>query len=195
MIHLPFKQLSHWQQVAFAAAIIERMLPNYQMFAEVEDTGDSKVLRNQLDLVWQWLDKSNRVKINYDAQFIKLEEQTPDPENFDSFGVFPAVDVCMALLSLLQHMQDKDSEGDESVSRLSVNSVAYYCELEFAQLVEGDEEEEIDLKAHPLMQWELATQNEVFDFIKSHDENKKTCQLAKALVLEEGMSNLGIELT
>ena len=64
MINLPFNKLSHWQQVAFSAAIIERMLPNYLMFSEVENTGDGKVLRNQLDLVWQWLDKSNRIKIN-----------------------------------------------------------------------------------------------------------------------------------
>ena len=44
------------------------------------------------------------------------------------------------------------------------------------------------------MQWEIATQNELFDYIKANPENKKTCQLAKALVLEEGMSNLGIEI-
>ena len=194
MINLPFNKLSHWQQVAFSAAIIERMLPNYLMFSEVENTGDGKVLRNQLDLVWQWLDKSNRIKINYDAQFIKLEEQTPDPETFDSFGVFPAVDVCMAVLSLLQHMQDKDSDGVKSVSRLSENSVAYYCELELAQVESLDEVTDINVAEHPLMQWEVATQNELFDYLAKQDESKKTAQLAKALVLEEGMSNLGIEL-
>lgn len=194
MIHLPFKQFSQWQQVAFSAALIERMLPNYVMFSEVENTGESKILRNQLDLVWQWLDKKNRVKINYDAQFIKLEEQTPDPELFDSFGVFPAVDVCMAILSLLQIMQDKDSDGAASVSRLSQNSVSYFCELELSQVEEGEAVNDSNIAEHPLMQWEVATQNELFDYIKNSPEEKKTGQLAKALVLEEGMSNLGIEI-
>lgn len=164
------------------------------MFAELENIGESKVLRNQLDIVWQWLDKHNRVKINYDAQFIKLEEQTPDPEVCDSFGVFPCIDTCMALLSLLQTMQDKECDGAETVSRLSENSVSYYCELELAQVEEDTAIEENDINEHPLMQWEIATQNELFDFIKDNPENKKTCQLAKALVLEEGMSNLGIEI-
>lgn len=170
------------------------MLPNYVMFSEVDNFGDAKVLRNQLDLVWQWLDKNNRVKINYDAQFIKLEEQTPDHEAFDSFGVSPAIDVCMALLSLLQLMQDKESDGGKVVSRLSENSVAYYCEIELSQVEEDSNEAEMTVVEHPLMQWEIATQNELFDYIKANPENKKTCQLAKALVLEEGMSNLGIEI-
>lgn len=192
-MQLSFNHLSYWQQIAFSAALIERMLPNYSMFSEIEKTGDSKVLRNQLDLVWQWLDKQQRVKINYDAQFIKLEEQTPDPEKFDSFGVFPAIDACMALLSLLQLMQDKESDGAKSVSRLSENSVSYYCELEFAQ-VEEEGEQNDNISDHPLMQWEVATQQELFDFISSNPETKKVCQLSKALVLEEGMSNLGIEI-
>lgn len=192
-MQLSFNHLSYWQQIAFSAALIERMLPNYSMFSEIEKTGDSKVLRNQLDLVWQWLDKQQRVKINYDAQFIKLEEQTPDPEKFDSFGVFPAIDACMALLSLLQLMQDKESDGAKSVSRLSENSVSYYCELEFAQ-VEEEGEQNDNISDHPLMQWEVATQQELFDFISSNPETKKVCQLSKTLVLEEGMSNLGIEI-
>jgi uncharacterized protein YjaG (DUF416 family) len=57
-IHLPFATLSPWQQIAFAAALIERMLPNYQLFSTAADFGDAKVLRNQLDLIWQWLANS-----------------------------------------------------------------------------------------------------------------------------------------
>ncbi len=113
------------------------------------------------------------MKINYDAQFIKLEEQTPDPELFDSFGVFPAVDVCMAILSLLQIMQDKDSDGAASVSRLSQNSVSFFCELELSQVEEGEAVTDSSIADHPLMQWEVATQNELFDYIKNSPEEKK----------------------
>jgi len=66
-IHLPFDKLSPWQQIAFAAALLERMLPNYQMFSEAADFGDAKILRNQIDLVWQWLanntDKANAIML------------------------------------------------------------------------------------------------------------------------------------
>ncbi len=200
-IELPFKKLSQWQQVAFCAALLERMLPNYQMFAEHVEFGDFKVLRNQLDLIWQWLDKANRCKINYDAQIAKLEEQVPDPDAFDFLGVFPALDAAMALMSLFQAMQDPESDGFISVSKLSENSVSYYVELSLAQQIDEitPEEEEIvispeQIAQHPLMQWEIATQNELFDVLSTASENKTSCLQAKAMVLEEGLSNLGIEI-
>jgi uncharacterized protein YjaG (DUF416 family) len=196
-IHLPFEKLSHWQQIAFSSALLERMLPNYHMFSESCHFGDYALLRNQLELVWQWLDKNNQTKININAQLNKLEEQTPDPEEFDSFGVFPALDVCMAMMSLLQLMQsngqDKSHEDIHSVSRLSHNSVSYYVELLLVD--EGATQvQPSDINDHPLAIWEKETQNELFDFLKFAAENKRSCQLAKEMVLSEGLSNLGIEI-
>jgi uncharacterized protein YjaG (DUF416 family) len=196
-ILLPFTKLSYWQQIAFSGALIERMLPNYRMFSEKNQFGDYKVLRNQLDLIWQWLDKKNQTKINIDAQLNKLEEQTPDPEAFDSFGVFPALDTCMALMSLWQLMQsngkDKEHEDITSVSRLSYNSVSYYVELSLIDENE-DEVQPDDINEHPLAIWEKDTQYELFDFLKFAAENKRSCQLAKDMALSEGLSNLGIEI-
>jgi uncharacterized protein YjaG (DUF416 family) len=201
-INLPLKNLSQWQQVAFCAALLERMLPNYQMFAEHVEFGDYKVLRNQLDLIWQWLDKNSRCKINYDAQIAKLDEQVPDPDAFDFFGVFPALDSAMAIMSLFQSMQDSQNSVFENISKLSENSVSYYVELSLAQEIDAQtpEGDEIiitpeQITQHPLMQWEIATQDELFDFIKTASENKASCLKAKALVLEEGLSNLGIEIS
>lgn len=196
-IHLPLAKLSHWQQVAFAGALIERMLPNYQMFSENSQFGSHALLRNQLDLIGQWLDKSNKIKININAQLNKLEEQTPDPEAFDSFGVFPALDVCMAMMSLWQLIQtngtDKDHEDIHSISRLSQNSVNYYVEL--LSIEENNENQQGEsTEEHPLIVWETETQNELFDFLKISAENKRSCQLAKEMVLSEGMSNLGIAI-
>jgi uncharacterized protein YjaG (DUF416 family) len=196
-IHLPFSKLSHWQQITFASALIERMLPNYQMFSESSQFGSYALLRNQLDLIWQWLDKNNKIKININAQLNKLEEQTPDPEAFDSFGVFPALDVCMAMMSLWQLMQtngtDKDHEDINSVSRLSQNSVNYYVELLLIE--EGDEDiQAAEFDEHPLIDWEKETQHELFDFLKMAAETKRSCQLATKMVLSEGLSNLGIAI-
>lgn len=200
-IHLPFAKLSQWQQVAFCAALLERMLPNYQMFAEHAGFGDFSLLRNQLDLVWQWLDKNSRIKINYDVQITKLEEQIPDPEAFDFLGVFPAVDTCMSLVTLFQSMQDPQHSELINVGKLSENSVSYYVELSLAQALEAEHASDDELiispeqiNAHPLMQWEKAMQNELFDLLKNASENKETCLSAKEMVLEQGLSNLGIEI-
>jgi len=196
-IQLPLSHLSQWQQIAFSAALLERMIPNYKMFAEHAEFGEFSVLRNQLDVVWQWLDKNNRCKINYDAQINKLEPQVPDPQEFDFFGVFPAIDATMATMSLLQAMQDKEVQGAEIVSRLSENSVSYYVELSIAdQRAENDESEITDkeIELHPLMEWEFDTQNELYYALKELPENKETCLKIKTMVLEEGLSNLGIEI-
>ena len=192
---IEISRFSHWQQITYSAALLERMLPNLIMFHEVTEFGDPKLLRNQLNLVWQWLDKKQSCKINYNAQLAKLEPLIPDPEQFDSFGVFPAIDVTMAMLSLLQGMQDKELENFENVAQLSLNSVNFYCELELSEQ-EGLTEQALDeaIAQHPLMQWEQDTQQQLFDFLINAPETKETCQKAKGLVLEEGMSNLGIEI-
>ena len=197
-MHLPFNKLSSWQQITFAAALLERMIPNYQMFAENADFGKFSLLRNQLDLIWQKLDPSQSCKINYDAQILKLEEQIPDPEDFDFFGVYPAIDAVMALMSTLQGMQDREMETASIVSKLSENSVTHYLELLIAQEKQLSDDEEVteeQIKDHPLMHWEIDTQNELCDFLIKAPEKKSTVEKAKLIVLEEGLSNLGIELT
>nr|WP_241242417.1 YjaG family protein [Thalassotalea sp. G2M2-11] len=188
--------MSQWQRIAFSAALIERMLPNYRIFAEQAGFGNFQLLRNQVDLIWQRLDKSQKVKINFDAQLLKLEEQVPDPQAFDFFGVYPALDTSMAVMSLLQAMQDSDGLGFENVSRLSENSVNFYVELcldNDQERLLTDEELALQMSQHPLIQWELATQHELFDFLKNAPENKATITEIKKIVLAQGMSNLGIE--
>ncbi len=209
-IHLPFAQLSHWQKIAFSAALLERMLPNYHMFSESADFGNTNILRNQLDIIWQWLANRNVVKINVDAQLLKLEAETPDPEAFDFFGVFPALDACMALTALWQLIQSKptqknkaqqaDCDDIKSISRLSHNSVSCYVELLLLEQFDEVVSDEFvittkQINEHPLIQWEQDTQNELFDFLKFAAEDKRSCQLAKKMSLSEGLSNLGIEIT
>jgi hypothetical protein len=191
---LAHKQLTPWQRTAFCAALLERMLPNYQMFAQAAEFGNFALLRNQLDLIWQKL-AADQLKINIEAQLLKLEEQIPDANNFDFFGVFPALDTCMALMALLQGGQESGVEHIEQVSKLSQNSVGYYVELLLSQNLAEDQEITIDdINEHPLMQWELATQQALYDFLANKPENKATCIELKNLALAEGLSNLGIEI-
>jgi uncharacterized protein len=202
-INITLAKFSVWQKTAFAAGLLERMLPNYHMFAEAVQFGDAALLRNQLDLIWQRL-AGQKVKINFEAQLLKLELQIPEPEQYDFFGVYPALDCTMALMILLQSIQDKDVDGFIEISKLSENSVRNYVELTLTEAIlaeqpnaEADVEinlTEADIAAHPLMQWEFDTQQELFELIASAPENQATCTNIKALVLAEGISNLGIEI-
>lgn len=185
--------MSIWQLKLFSACLIERMLPNYQMFSENAEFGDVHVLRNVNALIWQQLDKNQKIKVNTEAQLAKVEEQIPEPEAFDFFAVYPALDTAMAVVSLLQFVSDKDEENIGHISQLSQGSVENYVSLLLAQ--ESEEIDEQALKEHPLMIWEKETQNELFDFIVSSSENNQTKKNAKEMVLSEGVSSLGIELS
>jgi hypothetical protein len=194
-INLPLKKLTQWQKIAFSAALLERMLPNYQMFAETAEFGDFSVLRNQLDLIWQRLNKQQKVTINFDAQLVKLEEQIPDPLRYDFFGVYPALDAAMGLMALLQAMQDNETEGFDSVTRLSENSVHFYVELCLVQAQENEEAEisQTSIAEHPLVIWEKAMQNDLFDCSLTARENKSGCEALRSIALAQGLSSLGIE--
>jgi hypothetical protein len=145
------------------------------MFSEVSDFGNVKVLRNQLDIIWQWLSQPNTTKINIDAQLVKLESETPNPDEYDSFGVFPALDTCMTLAALWQLMQSRPQKKNKniaaelddikSISRLSLNSVSYYVELLLLEeLKENETVTLISIDAHPLTQWEKRYTAGVNDF-------------------------------
>ena len=42
------RDLETWQSVAFSAALLERMLPNYQLFCEATEFADPSPYRNSL---------------------------------------------------------------------------------------------------------------------------------------------------
>ena len=67
---------------------------------------------------------SGQVKINFAVQLEKLEEVIPDIEDFDFFGVHPALDACMALGSLLQGIQDNDdAQISEDIKKNNTESI------------------------------------------------------------------------
>lgn len=194
MLHLPFKKLSSWQRYLFSAALLERMLPNVQLFAQaIEQTDDFALIRNQLDLCWQRLIHAKN-KFNIGVQLEKLEAVTPDPDKFDFFGVYPALDACMALEALLQGFQDEKHDFCQIISQLSTNSVSFYLQTLLSE--QGEQQVSLaQLKADPLMQWELEMQNALFDLVQTLKPSEQGCAQAKQLVLEQGLSNLGIEIS
>jgi len=185
------QQLTKWQQQVFAAALLQRMLPNYSLFASRASFGDDKLLQNQLDLVWQKLAKLP-IKINLEAQLDKLEAVTPQPQDFDLFAVYPAQDVCSGMTCLLQSLEEKESQCGEELSQLSLNSVKTYLDFSIMES-HGHAPEAADLQQDPLMEWELATQQELVRILATAIENKQTCDDIKAMVKADRLSNLGIE--
>jgi hypothetical protein len=189
------RELNFYQQAAVAIVLLERMLPNYQLFAEVSSFGDAELPRHTLDLVWEWL-QVRRAKINFERLQDELELVTPEVSHFDMFGVYPAVDAMIALDSMLNGIREQDSTEFINVAKISQASVARLIEHESADLdISTEAELKKVVRDHELMEYEmdcLAELIEICGAVQSFD--REQIQQLKAWVKEQGVTNLGMEL-
>ncbi len=111
------RDLNTVQKASLAAALLERMLPNYALFSEALEFGDAEVLTNALALCWEkiLLPKS---KISIEKLVEKVEPNVPEVNDFDVFGVYPAIDAATALLTLLQGLQSKEIKSSLMCAKL-----------------------------------------------------------------------------
>lgn len=182
------RELRDWQAVAFSATLLERMLPNYTLFCEVTEFADPSQYRNTLNAIWDWL-SSPKSKINFSVQLDKVEELVPDASDFDNYGVYPAIDVAMSMSATILLILGDDPQGAVVVSKLSQGGVEAFIEASAENTLNPE-----DIKQHPLMLWEIETQQELLILLNSNPKGAETCKQLKALATAEEMSNIGIEM-
>lgn len=183
------RQLDGWQAVAFGATVTERCLPNYQLFCEITGFADPAQYRNTLDAVWDWL-ANPRAKINLAVQLEKTELAIPDARDFDSYGVYPAIDVGISLSSLLLLMMDEDPQAAVVISKLSQGSVEAYIDATSESELSAEQ-----IKSHPLMQWEIEFQQTLLDSIDKAKRNKESMRTLRQMAIAEGITNIGLEIS
>jgi len=189
------RELGFYQQAAVAATLLERMIPNYQLFAEVTETGDGALVRHSLDMVWEWL-QVKRAKINFERIQEELELVTPEVTNFDMFGVYPAVDAITALDMMLNGIREQDSAEFIHVAKISQASVARLIEH---QTEEAEVTSEAELKKivrdHELMQYEMDCLADLLEICSQIKEfGRDEIKALKQWVMDQGVTNLGMEL-
>ncbi|MBB1367045.1 YjaG family protein [Pseudoalteromonas sp. SR44-5] len=186
------RELNYLQQAVLAAALIERMLPNYGLFSEATGFGDEAILRSALNLCWEkiLLPKS---KISLEKQIEKIEPNVPELTDFDMFGTYPAIDAATALLGLMHGLIAKDEQEFISISKISQATVARF--IEYQLTVEGELADNTAVREHPLMQYEIEVLGELIDFVEQM--GRVTAENVKALkqhAIADGQTNIGITL-
>ncbi|ABV86506.1 YjaG family protein [Shewanella pealeana] len=187
------KALELPQKKLFAVALCQRMLPNYQLFSEVCEFGDPKVLDTLLNLLWQSM-YDNKLKLNIDIYLERLEDNTPEPSDFDVYGVYPAMDAAVALTSLISALQSKVEEDITNISKLSSSTVANYIEATCEQEFKNEDELDDYIFGHEVMQEEKEMQESLLQIIEENPSMK--ADFIKGLrkeIVEIGVSNIGIE--
>jgi uncharacterized protein YjaG (DUF416 family) len=189
-IHLRLEKLESWQHVTFMASLCERMYPNYQAFCLETGFGEAQLYRRILDLIWETLVVKD-AKVNFDSQLEKLEEAVPSSDDYDLYGVYPAIDACIALGELIHSRLSGETLSHAiAVSETSIRTVAM---LEMTQA--GKEMSDEELKVIPAVEEEWDIQWEIFRLLADCEE--RDLELIKGLrsdLREAAVSNIGINL-
>ena len=189
-IHLRLEKLESWQHVTFMASLCERMYPNYQAFCLETGFGEPQLYRRILDLIWETLVVKD-AKVNFDSQLEKLEEAVPSADDYDLYGVYPAIDACIALGELIHSRLSGETLSHAiAVSETSIRTVAM---LEMTQA--GKEMTDEELKVIPAVEEEWDIQWEIFRLLADCEE--RDLELIKGLrsdLREAAVSNIGINL-
>lgn len=189
-IHKRLENLESWQHLTFMAALCERMAPNFKLFCQMNElSAETKTYQNILNLVWEYLTVKD-AKINFENQLDKLETIIPDVNDYESFGVVPALDACQALAEILHAIIAGETlERAVEISLISLGTVTSLLETE----TERDWSES-ELKESEDIQAELDVQWQIYRLLKECE--KRDIELILDLKNEiraEGISNIGIE--
>lgn len=191
-IHKRLENLESWQQLTFMAALCERMYPNFHLFCEVtEQQQNARLYLNILNLAWEFLTVKG-AKINFENQLEKLERIIPDVNNYEFFGVVPALDACEALSELLHAIIAGETlERAVRISRISLQTVAVLLETE-AERDLSDQE----LKNAEDIQAELDVQWQIYRALRECEERDVELILSlKNEIRGEKISNIGIKIS
>lgn len=190
-IHKRLENLEVWQHVTFMVCLCERMLPNFQLFCQVtEQDSNAKIYQNILNLVWEHL-TVKRAKINFESQLEKLEHIIPDVNNYEFYGVLPAIDACEGLSELLHAV----IAGATLEQAIKLSQLSLYTIRTLLETQNESELSEKELKESEDIQQELDVQWQIYRSLKECEERDVFLILSlKNELRDSGISNIGIKI-
>jgi uncharacterized protein YjaG (DUF416 family) len=178
--------LSQWQQIALGAAAVAKMVPNYTMFCELTGFVDSTKYTSIVALVWEYA-TGNSSKIDFEKQQLKLDPLNPNPNDFDMYGVWPALDAVTALSALLSACHKEDSNEIAAILTLSESTIAAYLDL----IGEGGEAS----VQHRLYQLNTAYTQGAFALLDKAVDRGASLKRLKDYCAQFETSNIGLSLS
>ncbi|MDO6718206.1 YjaG family protein [Psychrosphaera sp. 1_MG-2023] len=185
------RELGYKQQGIISLMLIERMKPNYYLFAHVTDFPQEHNLDNMINSLWERL-LVKGAKVSLSAMEDKIELLTPDEHEFDMYGVYPALYFCTAVLSYINGLQSEDDLDPVAVAKISQGCIVHLIEYQADTELDNDA-----VREHELMQNEMAFLSSAIDFVESLPlkqlDAKSIRQKAIEFALADGVTNIGIE--
>ncbi len=110
-----------------------------------------------------------------------LTDLVPDPDNFEQYGVYPAMDALLALQSCVQAILDSSIEDAESIQSLMQERLSEVLEIQ-----------EIDKAESELWLRQLDFETSIYTLITSQTSHADMVKTLIPLSQDKGVSLLGI---
>jgi len=173
-------EYNQWQQLAFCAALCERSFPNYELFCELEEL-DSKTARKILNKVWEYLRGQLKSLKNLEKQLEAMNDMIPDPEQYEQYGAYPAMDTLLNLQSCLQGILDSSISDAQAIQELT------HARLEEVIELQGGERDKDGLWLR-----QLAFEKELDALLQAQMSHAEQVKQLIPLAQDGGVSQLGI---
>jgi len=186
-------QLQGWRECAYLLALAERAFPNYALFADAVGMKSGGKMRQLLDLAWGTL-QLDTSEAAIPQLLSKLETLSPNVDEFDAYGVYPAFDFCQLLEQALLNRLNPNKHRATDASQLATKTV-----MDFVEMSEGegmDDDELIRMfEQHPLLKEDKIFQRDtVLALKRQRVPSEDFIEELRSDASSEGVSNLGISL-
>lgn len=186
-------QLQGWRECAFLLALAERSFPNYALFADAVGLKTGAKMRQLLDLGWDMLQKEAS-EAAIPQLLSKLETLSPNVDDYDAYGVYPAFDFCQLLEQALLNRLNPNKHRATEASQLATTTVMNFIEMSEGGDLPEDELVRL-LDHHPLMKEDKMFQRDLVLALKRQRVPKESfIAELRAEAANDGVSNLGIAL-
>lgn len=172
--------LNQWQQLAFCAALCERSFPNYQLFCELEEQ-PSEPARKILNKVWEYLRGQLKSLKNMEKQLETITDLVPNPDEYDQYGAYPAMDTILTLQSCVQAILDRSIEDAANIQTLTHERLLEVLELQ--GVAPGDSE---------LWHRQSHFEEELYKLITAQNSHADMVKALIPMSKDNGVSQLGI---
>ena len=108
----------------------ERLIENYDFFSKRYNYGNVGILKKTIDDLFRELDGNIYSKTTSDVEDLisKIEEVTPDTEDYETIYVSFALDACTSIISTLQYINDKNDDNVIDVVLYSRDTVDMFIQ-------------------------------------------------------------------
>ncbi len=179
---MDFSVLNHWQQLAFCTSLCERSMPNFQLFCEIENKeNDFQQSRKVLNKVWEFLRGQLTSLKNMENQLETLTDLIPDPQQYEHFGAYPAMDAMVNLQSCVQAVLDSSVLDAQNIHTMTRE-----------RLLEVLEMQEIEPSQSELWLRQQDFENELCDLITSQTSHADMVKKLIPFSKDQGVSQIGI---